>query len=59
MSAESRFFLFYVLLSVAPIPDPNLLFIPLRSLSEIGIGDEGAAAIGEGLKHNKTLSTLE
>jgi hypothetical protein len=31
----------------------------LHSLSENNIGDEGAAAIGEALKHNRILKWLQ
>jgi hypothetical protein len=38
---------------------PNLRIIPLHSIDMNIIGDEGAAAIGESLKQNKALATLE
>jgi hypothetical protein len=38
----------------------TFLILPLLySLHGNSIGDEGAAAIGEALKHNKTLTRLE
>jgi hypothetical protein len=35
-----------------------LIFPLLHRLSGNNIGDEGAAAIGEALKHNKVLTSL-
>lgn len=34
-------------------------FMPLPSLYSSSIGDEGAAAIGGALKHNRALTKLE
>ena len=49
----------FTLLSAAPVPDPNLLFVALHSIEWNSIGDEGAAAIAGELKDTKTLKTLK
>jgi hypothetical protein len=38
---------------------PSALIFPLRSLERNNIGAESVVAIGEALKQNKTLTTLE
>jgi hypothetical protein len=48
------------LVSLPPLcMTPNLLFLPLHSLTFNDIGVRGAAAIGEVLKHNRTITKLE
>lgn len=48
-----------VSLSAGPVGHPDLIFRLMRSLADNRIGAEGAAAIAEVLKHNKTLGVLK
>jgi hypothetical protein len=50
---------FPLLLFVALGTRTCLILLLLHRLDGNNIGDEGAAAIGEGLKHNKILTSLE
>jgi hypothetical protein len=46
-------------LSAFPVHVPNLIFLPLHSISYNDIGAQGATAIGEALKHNRSLTNLK